>query len=350
MILMRKIGTITFHWATNYGAVLQAYALQAYLKKRGFDTEIIDYVPFRIKLIEFIKSTLSLDFTKYKKERRIRNFRKKELALSKRYRNDHALKKCANDYDTVICGSDQIWNQSFTLAGEGHVTLSYFLAFANRNVRKIAYATSFGTDQVSNSYVDAVSPEIYQFHAISVRENTGVDIVQQLGGSARLVCDPTLLLERSDYETLIADKHFETSPVFSYILHKDQTLANDAVTQAKAMFGDASGVVEPNYGIYEWLYRISHAKMVVTNSYHGMLFSLIFHVPFVVVPVENSGMNNRIATVLQALGLTDRMLDSIEGLEKICLAPIDWERVNQGLSDLRDTGVSFLEHALQDDM
>jgi len=113
------IGTITFHWATNYGAVLQAYALQKYLQSLDVDTEIIDYVPKRIAIIERMSWMKNFRFREFRKEQLIKDFRKNELRLSKKhYYNNRMLFELENQYDCIVVGSDQVWNYGFTMNAE----------------------------------------------------------------------------------------------------------------------------------------------------------------------------------------------------------------------------------------
>ena len=127
-----KVGTITFHWVNNYGAVLQAYALQQYLLSKGFDTQIIDYRPRLVILRQYFLALKSREFPFFKQEKQLKNFRKKYLNLTKKsYPTNNSLKKEHFLFNAIIAGSDQIWNESFTLRAEGKPTLSYFLNFAS---------------------------------------------------------------------------------------------------------------------------------------------------------------------------------------------------------------------------
>lgn len=198
------IGTITFHWGTNYGAVIQAYALQKALLYLGYKTEIINYQPRRLVVLRYLSALRSKDFALLKKEKKLKQFRKKNLICSKkRYSNNCELFAIKDKYTHIIVGSDQVWNYSFTMGAEGRQTLSYFLNFVGKETKKISYAASFGMDSAPDDYIKAVRPLIEQFDAISVRENTGAIIAKQLGVEAEIVCDPTLLLTRDDYEQMI---------------------------------------------------------------------------------------------------------------------------------------------------
>lgn len=341
---MKKIATITFHWATNYGAVLQSFALQKYLEKSGYESEIIDYVPFRIKLLSDITWVRHKKFAEFKKEKLISEFRHAELKLSKKkYRSCKGLKSNNFDYDCIISGSDQVWNKNFTLNLDGKPNLSYFLDFVNEKTVKLAYAVSFGATYMPDEYYDCVKPFANAFHAISVREQTAIPIVEQMGKKAEVVCDPTLLLDRTDYERLIAQKHYPCGKVFCYILHENQYTAQKIAREVKKIYEENDGCLIQD-DMYAWLYKIKNSEIVVTNSFHGTMLALIFNTPFIVVPVEGFDMNDRIKTILDVVHLENRIVSSLEGhiLRSLCSEKIDWGKVNQLMAQYSRTGKDFL--------
>lgn len=352
---MKKIATITFHWATNYGAVLQAYALQQYLIQCNYQTEIINYLPSRVRISQKLMSVLNRDFSFFKKEKRINEFRKNEMLLtSKKFGTNKALHKCADKYSAVICGSDQIWNETFTLFAEGKPTLSYYLNFVGENTKKIAYAVSFGTSKLREQVKEIVGPQASTFDSVSVRENSGKEILSELGVSSTVVVDPTLLLRKESYEALLEKRKApETSKVFSYIIQKNQTNAEKISDYISAKFGKKQNknVYGIDCGIYDWLYNIKNSEFVVTNSFHGVVFSIIFHTPFIAVAVENSRMNDRIYTLLSALGLESRIVDKFDEalVDGIINTEIDWENTENKLDALRKSSAEFLMEALKDE-
>lgn len=345
----KKVATMTFHWAANYGAVLQAYALQRFLQQEGLTTEVIDYIPFRINLIMLLMTLKARDWATLRKQVKLTKFRRRHLRVSpKRYQTNRQLFGCRDRYDAVICGSDQIWNYGFTMHAEAKPTLSYFLNFAGENTRRIAYAVSFGADTVPDEYIQTVKPEIDKFWAVSVREKTGLDIAGQLQTRAHLVCDPTFLLQKRDYEQLIGDVKCQVVPVFSYILHKEQPLAEQVSGFVSKTFNTSVSPKTICCSMEEWLYQIGHTEMMVTNSFHGVALSLIMHTPFVVVPVKGSQMNDRIITLLRAVGLEERFVESYDEaqLTSLCEEQIDWEQVDRGIARLREPSVTFLRESL----
>lgn len=343
---MMKIGTITFHWASNYGAVLQAYALQRFLMECGYQTEIIDYLPRRIIRNQKIKVLLKHDVATHTKERNLKLFRKKELKLSPiKYRNQKELIDAFRNYQIIITGSDQIWNRGFILGAERKATLSYFLKGAAENTKRIAYAVSFGTESIDDKYKQITQDEMKKFYAISVREKSGLDILKNYQIEGKLVCDPTLLLQKEDYEKLIEGYQYNAEKVFSYILHNDFNTFQIARTVNK-MYKEKMEVFPYKGGMYEWLYRIHSADIVVTNSFHGVMMSLIFNTPFLAVLIEGSGMNDRLLTILKQLGLESRIVTSMDehDIEKICKNTIDWGKVNESIDTFRkDSGKYLLQ-------
>ena len=340
----KKIGTMTFHWATNYGAVIQAYALQKCLKDFGYETEIIDYVPKRTIMINTLFAIKNRNREFFHKERNINQFRREHLKLSeKKIGLSRRLSRYANEYSHIIVGSDQVWNYSFTMGAEGRTTLSYFLDFVGPNTKKISYAASFGMDSAPNDYIDLVKPWVSSFDGISVRENTGVDIAKQLGVNAEIVCDPTALLKREDYETLLPPSEGKNRYVYSYILHGRAVNMSKITEAIKKSHPHTNVISDDGSGIIEWLTNIRDAEFVITNSFHGMMFSLLFNRPFIVVPVKESKMNNRISTVLEAVGLLDRIVEDELSIPE---TEIDWETVNSKIEECRRKGKAYLERQL----
>jgi len=328
--------------------------IQQYLKKNQYETEIIDYIPLRVMLIQIIMRVKNLKISELLKEYRISKFRKLHLNLSKRkYYSNGNLEKNCNLYDIYICGSDQVWNESFILFAEkGEPTLSYYLNFVKDGKTRISYATSFGTDELSQKVIDLVKPELERFKSISVREITGKAIVENIGFQAILVVDPTLLIDKETYEKLFEDrKIIDNYQLFAYILHQNQTTAHAITDYIYAEYFDAEKdkrYDQEPIGILEWLYGIKKAKFVVTNSFHGAIFSIIFHTPFIVVTVENSGMNNRITTLLDAVGLNDRIVDTLDNtvIDNLITENIDWNQVDERVRSLRKDSSDFLKRSL----
>ena len=348
-----KIGTITFHWVTNYGAVLQAYALQKFLLNSGFETEIINYVPYAVKYRRILSDVKRFDINNLIKEYKINVFRKKNMKFSRKkyYKNDQ-LKETNQVYDFFICGSDQVWNEWFILHSESSINLSYFLNFANDNKKRISYATSFGTDKLSEKVIMMVEPELKKFHSINVRENTGKKIINDIGFDADVVVDPTLLLERQYYEKLIdQNDNYRKFDLFSYILHHGQEKAKNINDYIYKNYFSSEKLIkydgEP-ISINEWVYNSKNSRLVVTNSFHGAIFAIIFHTPFIMIPVEGSKMNDRIITLLSTLGLEKRLVENYDTsyIDTLLDEPIEWSKVDLKLCEIRENSIYKLLQSL----
>lgn len=353
-----KIGIMTFHWATNYGAVLQTFALQEYLVSRGYAVEIIDYYPkryehnfarcFFTKHIGMIKKNLM----EYYKEKKIENFRKQYLNRSKRfYSNDELFE---TKYDVYICGSDQIWNPYFTMNGEGKPTLSYFLNFVPESSLRIAYAASFGTDKISDDVKNMIMGELYKFDAISVRENTAKGILHSIGLNAQVVCDPVVLVDTEKFDGLIDDylKSFKKKDdrgkyIFKYMLHQSDFIGMKICDQL--ISDNQYQIVDGNEDmcIGEWLFRLRNAEVVVTNSFHATVFSVLFHKKFISIGMSRSAMNDRLVTFLSAIGLRNKfVLDYKVGrsrVSEIVENNIDWNKIDYEICKMKLKSQDFTE-------
>lgn len=349
-----KIGILTFHWATNYGAILQAYALQTYLKKMGHDVYIINYRPQAYKKTLFrcfVKKKIWLFFSylkEYLKEIKLETFRQKYLNETILYKSLDELKRNPPQFDMYVCGSDQIWNPYFTTKGEGNKpTSAYFLDFGEATVKRIAYAVSFGCKVYPEEASDIARKYISEFQAISVREESGISIVKQLGHENPIkLPDPTLLLAHEDY--LFANTSHESiqKKVFVYILRNEYKEVYKIISYLKKDYtiDSTNKFFNPN-SVEDWVSSIKNASIVITNSFHGAVFSIIFHVPFIVLQASGreAGMNDRFSTLLQALGLENRVLDKIDlnNVNQLLKEEINWHNVDIQLNVLRKDVFSF---------
>jgi hypothetical protein len=361
-----KIGIITFHWATNYGAVLQAYALQTFLRKLGHDSLIINYMPrsFEKKFINCIVVkkpwTIKKNLLEYYKEQAFKSFRKTYLNQTIRYNSLHEMKVNPPKCDVYICGSDQIWNPYFTTGGEGKTTTSYFLDFGDEKTTRIAYAVSFGCTEYTDELKRIVAPVLRQFNAISVRENTGREIVLSMGfDNVLLMPDPTLLLSDADYDDLLdLPVNYDEGSSYFYVIHDHQF----TISKIERFFRDGLrerivSTKKLRYSLIDikgWLSYIKYSKYVVTNSFHGVVFSIIYKKQFIAVPVEGptSGMNDRIFTLLKQLGLQDRILDNCEPkrITDLLSKHINWDTVEIKVKFLLDEANMFLSQSMQSDV
>jgi len=353
-----EVGILTFHWATNYGAILQAYALQTYLQKMGHTVYIINYRPkwhkknllkcFYTKRFWLIPDNIS----EYLKEKKLEVFRKKYLNETALYESLDKLKKNPPDFDAYICGSDQIWNPWFTTCGEGKPTAVYFLDFGDQKVKKIAYAVSFGCITYPDAAAEFVKKYLSKFNHISVRENSGLEILSKLDFRCTFVLpDPTLLIDLSVYSFInLADK-IKTKIAFEYILRKENHIARKIENHIRQKYIISKpNTIFKEYSMEEWVMRIKNAALVITNSYHGMIFSILSHVPFVVILSEGtaSGMNDRFNTLLNQLELKNRAITKydMEQLNALLSQIINWDFIDNRLEELRLESKKYFQKAL----
>lgn len=354
--LNKKIGVMTFHWAANYGAVLQAWALQKFLQDSGFDAEIIDYVPsnraislprcFAARHIQTVKVRLE----EYKKEQLIKTFRAEYMNLSNRkYGSKEELIKNPPLYDCYISGSDQIWNPFFTMNGQHGITLSYYLDFAPEGKKRISFSSSFGRSNLEAKVLNVIEPELKKYSSISVREREGVEILKKIGITAQCTADPTFLLAPARYDAFVKDGKAEEDYLYAYILHGQQDKVEGCIDSVRRQRHLA--LCEDNIlSVSDWLSHIHNAKYVVTNSFHCMVFCILFHVPFFTIDVQGSNMSSRITTLLGNIGLTDRFLtipvNDVQLSNKIDDS-INWSAVDACVEEMRLTARNYLINAIK---
>lgn len=358
-----NIGVITFHWVTNYGAVLQAYALQSHLTKLGHNVQVIDYMPrtfektFAKCFVSKRPAAIKKYLVEYLKEKKFVPFRRKHFQLTPNYGSVHDLRESPPRCDVYICGSDQIWNTWFTLNGEGCVTTSYFLDFGNEKTTRIAYAVSFGCEEYADDIQRIVAPLLRNFSAISAREETGCKIIRSMGfDNVSLVPDPALLLTAEDYDGLLKRIAIRRSPfAFCYLMHDGQHTATQIEEYFRqTLLKSVVSTKELRYsimGVPDWLSHIKNSELVITNSFHGVVLSIIYKKDFFAIPVEGplASMNDRIFTLLKRLNLQDRILNSCEPgrISKLVSEPINWDSVEKQINALRKEADVFLKNALK---
>lgn len=351
-----KIGILTFHWATNYGAVLQTYATQRYLESKGHQVSVINYKPHihDDNIINFILYRKFLKIRSYlilrKKEDALTHFRNTYLHLTPRFFLYKDISEFINDYDVIISGSDQVLNPSFLNNGEKrreHCP-AYFLNFPFAG-KRIGYAVSFGCSQYPIQSLTVAKEDIKAFDHIGVRENTGLSILQSMGRNDGVVVpDPTSLLSYREYENLTTKYD---GPQYTYcffirnIQERKKALASKLCGYACLWNND-----DDRYTLESWLTKIRYAKFVVTDSFHCIMMCLKFHIPFAVITEMEgaAGMNDRFTTILSVTGQLYRLLhkSQINKLRIVLQTPIDWDKVDISLHEYSALGVEFYNRFL----
>lgn len=355
-----KIGLITFHRAINHGAVLQTYASIEYVRSQyGLDIEVIDYWPKKREL--GLKKLFSLNrpkimyerFKNYFKGKKIAEFRNKNLPMSKRYYSNAQLLNECIEYDVLFCGSDQIWNPSYFLHGDGRnvTTPVYFLNFGGDNVKRVALSASFGCVEYPIEVGERIKPYIEKFDAISVRENTGIEILKKLGcDNAVVTADPTSLLDKEQYKNICENCLVSSGDYVALSILRSQNSRVKGIVKSTEKLLGIESVNIVNYSIENWLAGIRDAKVVVTNSFHCVMMCLKLHTPFFVVTekIGNQGMNDRFYTLLELFDMTDRIIeDCPNSVKKLPKLDINWQLIDDKMQIYSNSLKSFLDDILE---
>lgn len=350
-----KIGILTFHYPENrnYGALLQLYALYTIVKRLGHKPYVINYQfwekpkVFTIKLYEIVDYI----FTVFPFE----IFSRKYLLNKTQRVNTHTANILNNKIDTFIVGSDQVWRYKYI-----DNIYDFFFAFVDDNHRKISYAASFGIDTWSEAPYEAtenIKKLLKRFHAVSVREESGVSICKQLEKDAIMVLDPVFLLSRQDYNKLISSKQNNSKGTYIAKLLFDE---HPECTQTIKSFSDylKLSIVDLNglkiplintilrkHSVRSWLKYIRDSRIVITDSFHCTAFCLIFNKPFICVLNKSRGIA-RLESLLKIVGLKDRMLTpSATGIDEFIMLynkVIDYTLINEELQPYKEKSLHFL--------
>lgn len=362
-----KVGILTFHWAynRNFGASLQSFACLKMVEKINRNVKIINYQKNRLLIHQKIKFNLE---GKYFNE-----YNNKFLKLSKEIYSLEELKKLNNEFDIFIVGSDQVWRPIWK--GENCINPNYFFDFVNDDKKKIAYAASFGVDywEGDEKLTEEIKPLIKRFNHISVREESGIDICKNTFGIDNVVCvlDPTLMISREDYQPILDDWKDKSHLKKKYIAHmllddtvelkkESQNIADYLKADINYIKGKEIKILKKELKLFgrkllkynkvsQWLTYLKDAELVITDSFHCTVFSLIFHKKFVVVANPVRGIA-RLETLLSKVGLEDRFFTDIKDVMKsgILDKEIDYNEVDKKLETHRKYSMDFLKKALED--
>jgi hypothetical protein len=388
---MKKIGILTLQNSNNFGAMYQAYALQQYLKGLGHDVFIINYEMTRDshRLNFYVSHFFSLLLKLYNRGFYIKkilgrsnskplnkNAKTKYAAIFSEFR-DKYLKITKSEYDYIklsnsspqadvfICGSDQVWAADFLFTSP-----AYLLGFVRGKTKKVSYAPSFGKKTLEYYLKKTFKKHINDFDSISVRENSGKEIISALSGlTAQVVLDPTLLLSKSGYASLINYSYIPDKPyLLVYVLNQEEDLMKwtiKMVNYVKEKTGYKVIYVTTNSGdevpsewntIYptpnQFLGLIDKATLVMTNSFHGTVFSLIMEKNFISMARDKylDKQNLRIKGLTKELGVENRFLEpysKTQIMSSFLETDIDYKKVNKALAPLRDKSYRFLENAIK---
>ena len=356
---MKKTATITFHRAINYGAVLQAYALQKSILKLNVENELLDYKPNTIynvyKLIRmdslknFIKSCIIFPFFIYKKKK-FNDFIEKNMYLSKEI-NKKELNTINfnNNYDLFITGSDQVWNYELI-----NMDGSFLLDFVKDKRKITSYAASFGISSIPEALKGWYIEKLKRFSTILLREKTGKLIVEELiNKDEKVVLDPVFLLNQKEWDRVtgktkfdkIKDKYilvYISTPLIMLFAKKLSKKYNIPVFFIGNIKFNTNCKFEMQLGPEEFISAIKNAKIVLTASFHALAFSIIYNkIFFINLNKEKYSRASRQIDLMELLEIKNR---EIADLNEI--VPINWEKVNEKLEIERNKSLEELKHIL----
>lgn len=365
-----QIGISTFHNAHNYGAMLQAYGLQEALKDFGYSPFFVDLhhrhlnaqnrklTPIRNHKDLLKRIVVALSGRKLAaRYNHFETFKKNHLRLSRRYETLEELRADPPAFGCFVCGSDQIWNV------QQGVSPHFFLDYAPPGARRIAYAPSFGVEEIPQCHEDAIRKLLEGFSAISVRERSGAAIVEKITGKApEIVLDPVFLPAREKWDEIMKPPSIDEPYLVFYSLEVNQELSALVGMASKALkipivvLGKPGAFILKNRclvkidsGPAEFLGWIANAKALITNSFHATSFSIIFNIPFAVHP--HSTRNTRIEHILGIAGMQNRLLrngevDRDDLISLLSTAP-HFGKLPLNLDNERSKSIDFLRSAIK---
>lgn len=357
-----RIALLNLPFDNNYGGNLQRYALIKVLESMGHEVYHIDiqsyhHLKWYIKPYSYFKRFIQRIFLNkdvkifleenLNENNRARNelarlFYEKYIPHTDKVTNKGELKRLvSNNYDAVMVGSDQVWRESMT---KQMGIDCYFLSFVKeKRIKKIAYAVSMGTEneRFSEKNMNKLAILYSQFDAVSVREMFSLNVLKQYGWikpPASLVLDPTLLLEPSDYDSIMDNETTDNdnSHIFCYLLDRPANFSErmDSLCERYQTTYDVQTLTEKKT-IEKWLSDIWNARLVVTDSYHGCVFSILFNRPFLFIGNERRG-NARVSSLFDLLGINKDSTDNL-----------NYEEINTRIKSFKKQSLAFLEENLK---
>lgn len=350
---MKKVAVMTFSYSQNMGTLLQAYALKEYIEKQGFVCDLVMYRKFDRKPFETIKGipdamdTALHIFSGIKKIGKIDKFRREYLSFTPGvYESAEDMQVLNRNYDIFVAGSDQIWN-----VHKG-IVKPYFLTFAEKEKKKIAYSASFGLSTLPAQYREEVKTYLEAFDAVSIREQTGMKIAADLAPrDYTRTIDPVFLKPRQEWESLCEVRKISEDYIFVYPTQITELL-QETVIRAKQELGckvyslfyfkgvdkslkDADPIDFINY--------IRYAKLVIASSFHATAFSLIFEKNLRVIPHNQTG--SRVVDLLTEIHLPQCLVK--EG-SQCDFSDIAYDEAKPLLQEMTKVSEEFLQTALAD--
>lgn len=390
---MKKVGIVSCYFKYNYGSMLQAYATKYILDKNQIENETIScdenasfkkgkkkFYRSQIFNFSFIKSKLGMVMLKFRKKlnkklgnniktrnKYFNEFKKEHFNLSVPYKTYDELSKSSYNYSSFIVGSDQLWLPVNVVADY------YTLNWVPDDVNKVSYSTSFGVSKVEKKYEGIYKKFLNRINHLSVREESGVKLIKDLTKlDAKLVCDPTLLLTRDDWDKIVDSKRIiDDKYILCYFLGKNKNHRKFAEKLKKltgfkivslnhldeyVKYSDKFCDEAPyNIGPSEFINLIKNAEYICTDSFHGTVFSVIYNKYFFDFRRHKANSkistNSRIDTLLNIAGIeSKRILTGLENPNDYINLEIDWDTVDQNIDSFRKESEEWLLASLRGDM
>lgn len=355
--MKKDIAIITWHNHRNFGGNLQAYALNYTLQKLGYSSVFINYTK-KITILRFIKKKLQLVVSYVydmipaqqspKYSYRFARFQHKYLPQTKPIYSMQKLNSLSGKYKVFICGSDQIWAPNV-------FNPVYFLSFVSCKCKKIAYAPSIGLSEIPVRLLEQYKMLISNIGYVSVREYQSAQMIKELFSiHAEVVLDPTFLVSREEWLKIAKTSLNSGEYIFCYFLGDSIQHTHIAKKLSKKLGCKIIGISKSSFnqiqfdindefaGPQEFLSYIANAKLVLTDSFHGMALSIIMNVNFYVFERfkddDPINQNLRIYNIINTFGLTDRLIDDIP----CSIKTINYDSVNKQLNSEKERSNEFL--------
>lgn len=357
-----KIGILTLPLHANIGGVLQNYALINILSQQNHNVYTLDYRIYKHEIykarlfslirklgLKIIIPYITKFSPKFALLYNIRTFIDQYIPHTKPLSNTKQLQEISNSLDIIIVGSDQVWRKIFISKS---INIFFLDFIQNKATKRIAYAASIGTEvsEYSNEELEYINTLVEKFNAISVREESAVNLIEEKFRwncvKPSLVLDPTLLLNSQYYINLINNAHVkirEKPYLFYYILDNNESKTN-TINKISSHLNVESYTSYNNKkitpSIEQWLSDIRNAKFVITDSYHGVIFSIIFKKQFAIILNEERG-TTRFNSLVKLFSLESRILNE-KTLDSLLKDEIDYNKINRTLSKAKNESLSFL--------
>lgn len=371
-----KIALLSFHNAANYGAALQAYALQKALLDMGFDNEYINYQNHHRKnsysmsyhiinslnkkeYKNAVKYLLGTPFMTLRKIKFKRFYKNNLIWTTKVFSTSSEASSLNNKYRKFIVGSDQVWNIKNNGGDD-----AYFLSFVNDDSKKISYSSSFGVSVIPNEYEEVYRKYLSRIKYLSVREQYGVELIKDLTNrEAKLVLDPVFLLTKEQWIQLANIKIINKPYIFSYTNKPNQLESFVSSTnydlKNKYIFKLSRNIkpgdfidnrirVKYTMSPSEFISVIRDAEFIVSASFHCIALSIILNKPFVAILTGNKGKDERLLNILSILGLENRIYSNRMNLKQV-EEPINYVMVNKKMKLMINSSLGFLLNAINSD-